>query len=157
MVPPPPKSTLPSSASWMDTSSSSKMPRSFPRYSAFASFDPLFPLAPVNLQRTIPFPRYATFFLSKLDAYVGSNADDTSEESILEFARHLRIARSPFLLHNARTSATVFSKNKDCIPVAPTEPISSLSTRIQHAVFSGVFTSVKARREGYAQHLSSCP
>ncbi len=32
------------------------------------------------------------------------------------------------------TSATVFSKNFDCMPVAPTEPISSLSTKMQQAV-----------------------
>ena len=33
-------------------------------------------------------------------------------------------------------SATVFSKNKECAPVAPTEPISSLSTKIAQLVYS---------------------
>ena len=47
------------------------------------------------------------------------------------------------------------SKNLDWAPVAPTEPISSLSTKMQQVVYSGSSMSNKALNEVYAQTLSS--
>ena len=49
------------------------------------------------------------------------------------------------------------SKKCDSMPVAPTLPISSLSTKSPQAVVLGSATSIIAIAEGYAQHLSSCP
>ena len=157
MVPPPPKSTLPNSAVWKCTCSFSKIIRIWPKYSALASLEPDFPLAPVNLLNTMPLPRYATFFLSKLDAKDGSKALLTSEESIQEDARHLLTFSSLYSPASSITSATIFSKNLDCIPVAPTLPISSLSTRMQQAVLSTSSISSIAFKEENAHTLSSCP
>ena len=55
------------------------------------------------------------------------------------------------------TSATVFSKKRDCMPLAPTLPISSLSTSRQTLVISGFSIASIAIKEGYAHTLSSCP
>ena len=52
-------------------------------------------------------------------------------------------------------SASVFSKNLDCMPVAPTLPISSLSTSRQHAVRAVFFVSSIARSDVNAQTRSS--
>jgi len=54
-------------------------------------------------------------------------------------------------------SATVFSKKWDCIPVAPTLPISSLSVNRQQVVFSTSSASSIATIDVYAHTLSSCP
>ena len=56
-----------------------------------------------------------------------------------------------------RISAVAFSKKRESIPVAPTLPISSLSTRIQTHVLSMVSASKRASREVKEQILSSCP
>ena len=126
-------------------------------YSAFASFDPDFPLDPVNLLNTIPSPKIAAFFLSNADSNVGSKPADTSDDSILDDARHLlsEISEKPPMAF--MISATVFSKKCDCIPVAPTLPISSLSVSRQQVVFSGSSASSMATRDVYAHTLSSWP
>ena len=51
----------------------------------------------------------------------------------------------------------MFSKKRDCMPVAPTLPISSLSTKRQHAVFCKSFASNIANNDVNAHTLSSCP
>ena len=56
---------------------------------------------------------------------------------------------------SVRTSATEFSKNRDCIPVAPTEPISSLSTSRQQVVRLTLSTSSIATKDVYAHTRSS--
>ena len=56
---------------------------------------------------------------------------------------------------SVRTSATEFSKNRDCIPVAPTEPISSLSTSKQQVVRFTLSTSSIATKDVYAHTRSS--
>ena len=60
------------------------------------------------------------------------------------FTRHLngQVAQA-----QSRISATVFSKKWECMPVAPTLPISSLSTRMHNPVFSGFSSSRIALRE----------
>ena len=68
IVPPPPASTFPSSAIWKYTSASSITFLNFPMNSAEASLEPLFPLEPVYLLNTIPFPKNAEFFFSNTDA-----------------------------------------------------------------------------------------
>ena len=57
----------------------------------------------------------------------------------------------------ANTSAVAFSKKRESIPVAPTLPISSLSTRIHTEVLSIVSASKRASREVKEQILSSWP
>ena len=57
----------------------------------------------------------------------------------------------------SRISAMESSKKRLVMPVAPTEPISSLSTRIVTAVRAGASHSSCATRLGYAHELSSCP
>ena len=64
MVPPPPTSTLPSSAVWNDTPASSMTRRMRATYSAFASLEPLLPRLPVYLLNTRPRPKNAEFFAS---------------------------------------------------------------------------------------------
>lgn len=53
-VPPPPPSTLPSSAVCQITPFASKRLRTYPTYSALASLEPDLPLAPVNLVSATP-------------------------------------------------------------------------------------------------------
>ena len=157
IVPPPPTSTAPSSAVWNATLLSSMILRSSATYSALASLDPPFPPLPVYLLNTRPCAKNAEFFFSKLAAYNGSNAALTSEESILEFAIARRNFTSEYPSTTSISSTTAFSKNLDVIPVAPTLPISSLSTRIQHAVLFTSFVSNIASKDVNAQTLSSCP
>ena len=57
MVPPPPRSTLPSSAVWYVTLLDSITRRIKPIYSALASLEPDLPRDPVNLLNTTPIPR----------------------------------------------------------------------------------------------------
>ena len=71
----------------------------------------------------------------------------SSDESIFEFARHRRRARSEYCPHTESTSATVFSKTRERMPVAPTLPISSLSTSRQQVVYSVFSTSSIATKE----------
>ena len=65
MVPPPPASTLPSSAVWKKTPPSSITRRTAATYSALASLLPLLPRAPVYLLKTRPRPKQAAFLASK--------------------------------------------------------------------------------------------
>ena len=65
-----------------------------------------------------------------------------------EFASVRRSARSEYWPARFRTSASAFSKKCDCMPVAPTEPISSLSTSRQTLVRAGFFVSMIARKDG---------
>ena len=58
---------------------------------------------------------------------------------------------------SVRISATAFSKKRDCIPVAPTEPISSLSTSKQQVVRFTLSTSSIATKDVYAHTRSSWP
>ena len=51
----------------------------------------------------------------------------------------------------------MFSKNTDWAPVAPTEPISSLSTKIQQAVYVDASTSKIAFNEVYAKYFTEKP
>ena len=74
-----------------------------------------------------------------------------------ERARHLRTFSSLYSPVRFITSATAFSKNLDCIPVAPTLPTSSLSTRMQQAVRAVCPISSIAFKEVKAHTLSSCP
>ena len=97
----------------------------------------------------------AAFFFSKQDAKVGSKPALTSEDSMQLRERHLLRFSSLYSPFRFISSATAFSKNLDCIPVAPTEPISSLSTRIQHSVLSVCFMSSMARMDVKAHTLSS--
>ena len=131
--------------------------RSAPTYSAFASFDPDLPLAPVYLLNTSPLPKYAALRFVITDGKFGSNAADTSEERTLEFFSARLSASSEYVPAAFITSATVFSKKRDCIPLAPTLPISSLSTRRHTLVISGFSIAAIASKEGYAHTLSSCP
>ena len=56
--------------------------------------EPDFPLAPVYLLNTSPFPKYALFFISIVEAKSGSMAADTSDESTFEFLMARRTLRS---------------------------------------------------------------
>ena len=49
------------------------------------------------------------------------------------------------------------STKSDSMPVVPFEPVSSLSAYTETVVFVGIFVSISAMREVYAQTLSSCP
>ena len=77
--------------------------------------------------------------------------------------RHALSARrngsSPASPASAMTSAIVFSKNCDAMPVAPTEPISSLSTSTVIAVRSGTSSASAscATSDVYAHTRSSWP
>jgi len=75
----------------------------------------------------------------------------------VECARARRSFNSEKPSSFSQSSATAFSKNRECIPVAPTLPISSLSTRMQQAVRAVSSVSSMAARDVYAQILSSCP
>ena len=59
------------------------------RYSALASFEPDFPLEPVNLLNTTPEPRNDELLFLNTSEYNGSKAALTSDDNILECARHL--------------------------------------------------------------------
>lgn len=80
-----------------------------------------------------------------------------STAEMTRFARHLRNDNSLNSPIASISSATEFSKKRDCIPVAPTLPISSLSVSRQQVVFSTSSTSSIAARDVYAQTRSSCP
>ena len=84
IVPPPPTSTLPSSATWYAIFFDSKRFLISATYSAFASYAPPFPLAPVYLFNPIPYPKYEALFFSDTLAYIGSNPASTSADNILE-------------------------------------------------------------------------
>ena len=56
---------------------------------------------------------------------------------------------------SVKISATAFSKKRDCMPVAPTEPISSLSTSKQQVVRFTLSTSSIATKDVYAHTRSS--
>ena len=84
IVPPPPMSTFPSSATWYFIQFSSNKLRTHATNSAFASDAPDFPLAPVYLLSDIPLPKNPAFLLSETLAYNGSNPASTSEDNILE-------------------------------------------------------------------------
>ena len=126
--------------------------------SGFASLAPDFPRLPVYLLNTIPPPRKLAFARSNKSAFIGSNAALTSLESMEEFARHLlRESSEKPSGRRATTSATAFSKKWLPIPVAPTEPISSLSTQMQQLVRAPQPPSRSARTDAYAHERSSCP
>lgn len=57
---------------------------------------------------------------------------------MLDAASARRSGSGPPSPASSMISAMVFSKNCDAMPVAPTLPISSLSTSTHTAVFSGV-------------------
>ena len=130
-------------------------PRIFARYSALASLEPLLPRLPVNLLNTSPFPKNAELLFSNTSAYIGSYAALTSEDNILEFCKALLTCSSDSPSVIATSSATTFSKNLECIPVAPTLPISSLSTRMQHPVRVTCGVSRIANKDVNAQTRSS--
>ena len=109
----------------------------------------------MNLLNTTPLPINDELFFWNTSAYKGSNAAFTSDDNILLFARHLLSLISLYSPVKLRSSATVFSKNLDCIPVAPTLPISSLSTKRQHDVLSTLSMSSIAIKDVNAQTLSS--
>ena len=60
---------------------------------------------------------------------------------MLEAASARRSSNGPPSPTSSIISAIVFSKNWDAMPVAPTLPISSLSTSTHTAVFSGASSS----------------
>ena len=71
----------------------------------------------------------------------------SSLESIFVFLRALRTLISDSPSMQAISSAIVFSINRDWAPVAPTLPISSLSTRKQQFVYWQDSTSKIAARD----------
>ena len=77
----------------------------------------------------------------------GSKPALTSEESIQELARQRRLESGLYPPRACSSSATIFSKKRDCIPLAPTLPISSLSTSRQQEVRSTLSTSSIAAKE----------
>ena len=115
-------------------------------YSASASLEPDLPRLPVYLLNVRPWPRYAEFFGSKTFANVGSKPAETSLESMLEAARQRLSASGPLWPASSSTSAIVSSKKWLVMPVAPTDPISSLSTSRVTAVRAGASQSSCATR-----------
>ena len=155
-VPPPPASTLPSSVICHATSASFNIFLIFATNSAFASDVPDFPRAPVNLENATPSPIYAVFIGSETLLYVGSRPHVTSDDRHIDFSNIFLTASSqyfPFILY--KRFDTKVSKNLDCIPVFPIEPISSLSARKHTDVLSGVSVSQIPLRAVYAHTLSS--
>ena len=116
-------------------------------YSALASLEPDLPRAPVNLLNTTPLPRNAAFLASKADAYNGSKPALTSEDNMRLRSKLRRTANGDLLPAMANNSATTFSNQRDCMPVAPTEPISSLSTNKVQVVRFTLSTSSIAAKE----------
>ena len=77
---------------------------------------------------------------------------------MLDAASARRRLMSPPSPASSRSTATTFSKNWEAMPVAPTLPISSLSTSTVMAVRTGVSSrSSWALSDGYAQAESSWP
>ena len=62
---------------------------SSPKNSALQSLLPDFPLEPVNLLNTTPEPRNDELLFLNTSEYNGSKAALTSDDNILECARHL--------------------------------------------------------------------
>ena len=99
---------------------------------------PLLPRAPVYLLNTRPWPRYALFFASNTLGVGGVEAGgDVGGQHARKRRRARRSGSRPPSPASSMTSAMVFSKNCEAMPVAPTLPISSLSTSTHTAVRSG--------------------
>ena len=75
----------------------------------------------------------AELFFSYTSAKLGSKAAVTSVDRQKDFSKHTR--RGTFWL--AHKSPTNVSKKADCIPLTPSEPISSLSASTHTAVRTG--------------------
>ncbi len=77
----------------------------------------------------------------------------------MEFASARRTRSGESFSVAATSSATVFSKKREAIPVAPTLPISSLSTSRQQRVVSVISSAMSsiAKTDEKAHTLSSCP
>ena len=146
MVPPPPFSQRPSSPACQVTPSAAKMRRKSAMNSARASEAPPLPRAPVYLMRHPPAFIRAILLGESALGKCGSLAAQTSAESIRLRSRARRTAMSPAAgSWRAMSSATEFSKKVESIPVAPTEPISSLSQRRTMPVLRGTAgRSIKA-------------
>ena len=84
IVPPPPMSVLPSSATWNFTLFALNNLLISATYSAFASDELYFPPEPVYLFKLIPLPKYPALFVSETEIYNGSAPASTSAESIFE-------------------------------------------------------------------------
>ena len=107
----------------------------------------LFPQEPVYLFSTRPFPEICRRFSSQRKLHTGDHRQRLHRRKA--FWNGLSSGADPAHYRapaHSISSATVFSKKRDCIPVAPTLPISSLSTSRQQLVyFWGSASSIAAR------------
>ena len=129
-VPPPPRSTLPSSPVCQIMLLFSIRARTLPTNSAEASEVPDFPLEPVNLVTTTPLFRKAALRFSTTSGKVGSNAAFTSAERHSELDTRVL----PFTPKLSARSYRKFLRYAEQSPVLPSLPVSSLSVRQTTAV-----------------------
>ena len=124
-------------------------------YSAFASEESYFPLAPVYLFTDTPWLINPAFVMSETSAYSGSIAASTSADNILELQNTSSSKFGLLALNLFKSSAINVSNTCDCIPVFPMLPVSSLSENKHTAVLSGFSMLNIALNDEYTHDLSS--
>src|SRR5699024_1916705 len=89
IVPPPPMSTFPNSATWNLILFCLNSLLISATYSALASDELYFPPEPVYLFKLIPLPKNPPLFVSETEIYNGSTPASTSADNIFELQNTL--------------------------------------------------------------------